>query len=387
MHFYIYRGAGKCYIACLYLRDLFPFTKSDTMQNNQIRTTLRWTLLLIFSYCLFWFFHHYRLPAALLLGPMIAAIFMASCDMTVNIYKPLFSLSMAVVGVMIAGLLPLTLLTQVSAHWLVFFSGALFTVIVAAFLGWLLSRSSLFPGNTAIWGTSPGAAMVMTIMSESFGGDMRLVALMQYLRVACCTLSVTLVGHYLGGAAGHSESPQLNLFSISSTPHFIWTISIVICSFALVQILNKPSLSFILPMVIGIVLKTLGLTEIVLPGFLLAIAYTIVGWNIGLRFTRAILRHAAKLLPMLLLSIAMLLAVNAAFGWVIAKWANIDYLTAFLATSPGGADSVSIIAASTPVDVGFVVTMQVIRFFMVILLSPMLAKWLSRFRKQKTGTL
>ncbi len=364
----------------------FP-PKTDVMIINSKNTPLRWILLFSLSYCLFWVLHHYRLPAALLLGPMLAAIVLSSFDMTVNISKPLFSLAMGFVGAMIAGLLPVTIVTQVSEHWLVFFSGALFTIIVAAVLGWLLSRSEMFPGNTAIWGTSPGAAMVMTLMSESFGGDIRLVALMQYLRVACCTLSVTLVGHYLGGAAAHSSSPQLNLFKISSTPDFLKTTGFVVVCYVIVRVLNKPSISFILPMVVGIILKMLGLTDIVLPGFILAIAYTIIGWNIGLRFTRAILSHAAKLFPLLLLSIAMLLAINAAFGLVIAKWANIDYLTAFLATSPGGADSVSIIAASTPVDVGFVVTMQVIRFFMVIILSPMLAKWLSRARKLKTGTL
>ncbi len=353
------------------------------MTHSTYSTAVRWILLFVLSYSFFWIFHYYQLPAALLLGPMIAAIVLSSLAMTVSISKPLFSLSMAFVGVMIAGLMPVTIVSQVSEHWLIFLSGALFTIVVAALLGWLLSRSEMFPGNTAIWGTSPGAAMVMTLMSESFGGDIRLVALMQYLRVACCTLSVTLVGHYLGAAAAHSTAPQLNLFKITSTPDFLKTTGIVLLCFAIVQILKKPSISFILPMVVGIVMKMLGLTDIVIPGVILAIAYTTIGWNIGLRFTRSILHHAAKLLPLLLLSIAMLLAVNAAFGLVIAKWAGIDYLTAFLATSPGGADSVSIIAASTPVDVGFVVTMQVIRFFMVILLSPMLARWLSRSRQLK----
>ena len=38
----------------------------------------------------------------------------------------------------------------------------------------------MLPGTTALWGTSPGAASVMTIMAESYGADMRLVAFMQY---------------------------------------------------------------------------------------------------------------------------------------------------------------------------------------------------------------
>lgn len=32
------------------------------------------------------------------------------------------------------------------------------------------------PGNTAIWGSSPGAATVMTLMAGSYGADVRLVA-------------------------------------------------------------------------------------------------------------------------------------------------------------------------------------------------------------------
>ena len=219
----------------------------------------------------------------------------------------------------------------------------------------------------------------MTVMSESFGGDIRLVALMQYLRVAFCAFSVTFVGRYLGGDAAHQLSPHFDLFSLGSTHDFLWTMAIVFLSFALVQLLNKPSLAFVTTMVIGMSMKMLGLTQISLPGFIIAIAYTIIGWNIGLKFTRTILVHTIKLLPILILSILALLTINAAFGLVIANWAETDYLTAFLATSPGGADSVSIIAASTPVDVGFVVSMQVIRFFLVLFLSPILAKLFTRF--------
>ena len=43
-----------------------------------------------------------------------------------------------------------------------------------------MTRWQVLPGTTALWGTSPGAASVMTIMAESYGADVRLVALMQY---------------------------------------------------------------------------------------------------------------------------------------------------------------------------------------------------------------
>ncbi len=62
----------------------------------------------------------------------------------------------------------------------------------------LLTRAGVMPGTTAIWGSAPGAASVMTFMSAEYGADMRLVALMQYLRVAMCVLLATIVARVMG---------------------------------------------------------------------------------------------------------------------------------------------------------------------------------------------
>ncbi|MGO7675483.1 AbrB family transcriptional regulator, partial [Rhizobium ruizarguesonis] len=57
----------------------------------------------------------------------------------------------------------------------------IFSVIaIATGLGWLLTRWQVLPGTTAVWGSSPGGASAMVIMSEAYGADARLVAFMQY---------------------------------------------------------------------------------------------------------------------------------------------------------------------------------------------------------------
>jgi uncharacterized protein len=56
-----------------------------------------------------------------------------------------------------------------------------------------------------------------------------------------------------------------------------------------------------------------------------------------------------------------------------------DPLTAYLATSPGGAYSVAIIAASSKVDLPFVMTMQIGRAIVAILIGPALARFLVRW--------
>jgi uncharacterized membrane protein AbrB (regulator of aidB expression) len=62
---------------------------------------------------------------------------------------------------------------------------------------------------------------------------------------------------------------------------------------------------------------------------------------------------------------------------VLVVAAGIDPLTAYLATSPGGADSVAIIAASTNVDLPFVMAMQTTRFVLVLLSGPSLARFMA----------
>jgi len=78
------------------------------------------------------------------------------------------------------------------------------------------------------------------------------------------------------------------------------------------------------------------------------------------------------------LSIVVLIAVCASFGGLLVVFAGIDPLTAYLATSPGGADSIAIIAASTKTDMPFIMAMQVARFLLVLVAGPRLARVLSR---------
>ena len=61
------------------------------------------------------------------------------------------------------------------------------------------------------------------------------------------------------------------------------------------------------------------------------------------------------------------------------KSAGTDPLTAYLATSPGGADSVAITAASSNVDVPFVMAMQMTRFILVMLIGPTLVRTVARW--------
>lgn len=56
----------------------------------------------------------------------------------------------------------------------------------------------------------------------------------------------------------------------------------------------------------------------------------------------------------------------------------VDMLTAYLATSPGGLDTVAIIAAGSRVDMSFVMAMQTLRLLTVLVTGPAMARFISR---------
>jgi membrane AbrB-like protein len=136
--------------------------------------------------------------------------------------------------------------------------------------------------------------------------------------------------------------------------------------------------NIVIPLIGGALLQGFGLLKIELPTWILALSYALIGWSIGLRFTRSIIEHAARALPRVSASIIILMALCGCMALALHKFAGIDPLTAYLATSPGGADSVAIIAASSDVDVPFVMAMQTGRFMMILLIGPALARFIAR---------
>lgn len=120
-----------------------------------------------------------------------------------------------------------------------------------------------------------------------------------------------------------------------------------------------------------------------LPEWLLALAYAAIGWSVGLKFNKEIFLLALKTLPQIIASIIGLIVVCALLALGVTQVLPLDFLTAYLATSPGGLDTVAIIAAGTRADMSFIMAMQTLRLFTILLTGPMIARLISRYAPQK----
>ena len=210
---------------------------------------------------------------------------------------------------------------------------------------------------------------------------MRLVAFMQYLRVLLVALVASLVARFFTPGVAEGPNPWLIAAPPVDWPAFGLTCALLVsCAWA-GQRLRIPAGPMLLPLIAGASLQDFGLMTLELPRPLLVICYAVLGWSIGLRFTRAILVHAFKALPAVLASTLALLAICGGFGVALAHYAHVDAMTAYLATSPGGMDAIAIIAASTKIDMPFVMSLQTARILLVILIGPALARLVAGHEK------
>jgi membrane AbrB-like protein len=216
----------------------------------------------------------------------------------------------------------------------------------------------------------------MVAMAEDYGADPRLVAFMQYVRVAAVVLSASLAARLLADVAGPAGAGASG--ETWSWPGLAATIAVAAAGFGLASLLRLPSAPLIGPMLLGAGLHAAGFIDIALPAPVLEAAYAAIGWYVGLRFNRRTLDETLHALPGVLTATIGIILLCGVWAWVLTHWLPIDFLTAFLATSPGGLDSVAIIAVGSRADVSFVLAVQTLRLFVVLATGPILAKWIAR---------
>ena len=314
------------------------------------------------------------LPAGLLLGPMIAGVVFGVNDLRLSVPRLPYLGAQAVIGAMVGASITPAIVTTFGHDALLFCVVTAATLVSAAAVGWLFSRAGLIPGPAAVYGISPGAASAMVLLGEAEGADARLVAFMQYTRVLLVALAAAVVGRFWAGAAG-TPMPGAHWLATVHWTHLAAVLLLAALGQLAARLLRLQAWALLGPMVLLSTLHAGGWLDIELPRWLLVAAYALLGWHFGLGFRRDALRFAGRALPVVMGAALCLMGVCALLAWCVMRLGHIDALTAYLATSPGGLDSVAIIAASTPrVDLPFVLALQSVRLVFVIGFAPLITR-------------
>ena len=322
-----------------------------------------------------------HMPAAVLLGCMVCALAFSVRGLRLAVPRRFFGWGQGLLGCLMAQSLHPDQLGQVLAYWPVVIGTTVMLIAASSGLGWWLMRRQIMPGTTAVWGMAPGAASAMVVMAEEYGADVRLVAFMQYTRVVAVTVVAALVARAAGAHLPVAAS-AVNWLALGTPVELLLTAVLVLGGGWLARRFAISGGAMVIPLVASVLVQLVWGISPALPPALMALAYASIGWSVGLRFTRAVLLHALRALPRVLAAMALLMGVGLASGCVLVMAMGLDPLSAYLATSPGGADSMAVIAATSSVDTSFVMAMQLARFLLVLVPGPAISRWLATHGKR-----
>jgi uncharacterized protein len=338
----------------------------------------RFLLLLLSAAGLALLFHATHLPGAWMFGPLAAsALFAVRGWHAAHFPTPIYVAGQALIGTALgAGFSPKTL-AVIPQHAGIFTFAVVFILATSLLNGWLLSRFTHLDAATAFLGTMPGGAGAMAAMSDSLRADTRLVTAIQYVRLLIILASLACVAPIL---KAHMQGSVVTgpAFALYSTDFVAWKFGVL----ALLAIIGWfagtrtriPAGAFLVPTLIYFVLSARGIHLGGWPWPILATAYAIMGLQIGGRFHPETVTLIRQVVLPVVGTTLLLLVASIVLAAVVAELMHLDFVSAYLAATPGGLDSVAAVATDLRVDTTIVVSMHLVRLLCVLIFGPWLVK-------------
>lgn len=281
----------------------------------------------------------------------------------------------AVIGVVIGLMARPETLVGLGANWLPVLVVSVATLLVSMGAGLALGLVRGVTPLTGMLALTAGGASGLVAISRELGGDDRVVAVVQYLRVGLVTATMPVVAVLLFGATGTMGAA----LPAAGPPWWVGLgVTAACCAVGvpLGIVTRMPAGALLGPMIVavGVALAGWTATGAVPPELVVEPAYAVIGWGAGLRFTRESLRSVLTLLPWATVLIGVVIVLCAGLGVALSQLTGTTLLEGYLATTPGGVFAVLAIAISSGANATFVVAVQVLRVLMMLLVAPLLAR-------------
>ena len=234
----------------------------------------------------------------------------------------------------------------------------------------VISRLTHMPLPTALCGASPGALSAMVALADDLGGEGPVVASMHLVRLLSVTLLMPVIIYGRFGAA-----PEAVTAAASASVEMPSTVSlagllIVGLGVGLTMVrLRVPGGDLIAGVVVSALASSmLGISAV--PTSWRLAAQILVGADIGATMSREALRSFRPFALAGGLMTVFLLASGLGLGWVLAQISPLDLATSVLGSSPGGADTMMILAGELGGDQALVTAMHTSRIIILTVALP-----------------
>ena len=317
-----------------------------------------------------------HLPIALLLGSLVttgtaAALGWRPFGRAILLPLRLRLAFVPVIGVSIGGAFTPEVLARATDWWPSLLALFLFLPLSHA-TGYAIYRRGGLPKVESFFGSVPGGLIETVQLGEEAGGDVRLMTVLQFLRLIFTIVFVPLIFTILhGGAVGSASGAALPAASLPLTlPEICILLAAGILGFATARALHFPAAIMTGPILFSATAHATGIVHGVPPSWLVGATQIVIGCGLGARFVGA--DHAMLLRAFRLAAVNAVAALCIAFAFALALAPLVDEPApaVFLAFAPGGLAEMSLVALSLQMSLVFVTIHHILR----IILSVTIAK-------------
>ncbi|MCV7319932.1 AbrB family transcriptional regulator [Mycolicibacterium confluentis] len=346
----------------------------------------RWLLLILVTVVVSVGLSAVHVPSAALFAALVVGIVLALTAVApTRVPRGTGVAAQGILGVYIGTMVAPDSLGALAPHWPIVVVVVVATLLISAAAGVLMGLHREISPLTGALALVAGGASGLVAIARDLGGDDRVVAVVQYLRVGLVTASMPIVVTLIFAP---DRSHPATLVHDEAAPWYLSVALIAVIAavgIALGRVARIPGSGLLVPMALTVVLELAGWSlGLAVPTVLVQVSYAVIGWQAGLAFTRQSLKAIGRAMPLAVGLIVALTVATAGLGVLLAHVTGMSALEGYLATSPGGVYAVLATAVETGSNVTFIVAAQVLRILVMLFAAPVLARGIVALQRRFT---
>ncbi len=231
---------------------------------------------------------------------------------------------------------------------------------------------------TAFFSATPGGLATMVIIGRDAGGDERSIALTHSIRVLITVLIIPFWFRLFEGYEPGNLSALGSIIDVKPMDAGVMLLTAVVGIYG-GKLLKLPSAQLLGPMVLSAALHASGLTHSKPPFEIVNLAQVVIGAMVGARFAGVALRQVLRVMSASILSTLFLVGLAAAIALFLEHLTGLPFRALWLAFAPGGLAEMTLISLSLHIDPAMVSTHHLLRVMFMVLMAPLLFKFLKSF--------
>lgn len=253
------------------------------------------------------------------------------------------------------------------------------TIIFCIILALLIYKPMKISPASAILGSVPGGMTQMVILCDDIReADITIVTFMQTMRFISVVIVVPFI--VMNGLAPSIPPSSFSGFAgglvLSEViPKLLLCFGAAILSGLLAEKYKLPTPYLVGPVLAVSIISVIGISIPEMPRLVMILAQVSIGIYIGTNISTESLKGLRRLFIITSGTSLLLIGFTFLTSLVLTRFFEMQLITAFLSTAPGGISEMAVTALAVNADLSFITAFQMFRFMFILFIVPPILRW------------